>query len=180
MSYKRILSLCLLLVSFETVFAQYDPPVKNEFRGAWIATVGNLDWPGSSGWSVETQKSDLVSKLKTLKENGVNAVFFQVRTNGDALYDSNIEPWSEYLTGEEGVAPDPYWDPLTFAIDEAHKLGMELHAWLNPYRALRTVPSDFTQKAVNNMDESWYPFTQKEYDANSQTKYKGTTARDSS
>ncbi len=115
-----------------------------EFRGAWVATVANLDWPTSRTATVAAQQADLIGLLNQLKAAGTNAVLFQVRTEGDALYDSQIEPWSYYLTGVEGQAPNPYWDPLAFAVEEAHKRGMELHAWLNPYRADR-VPGLFTR-----------------------------------
>jgi len=150
------------------IFSQENVP-KYEFRGTWMATVINLDWPQAGGIPVRFQQDDLISKLNKLDKMGINIVFFQIRTEGDALYDSPIEPWSKYLTGEEGRAPDPYWDPLEFAIEEAHKRGMELHAWLNPYRAMRTIPSDFTQKALpgkateEDIDESLKPFLQKEY-----------------
>ncbi len=108
---------------------------KYEFRGAWIATVLSLDWPNTS--SSQAQQDELVSMLDDLHEAGINAVFFQVRSEADAVYQSDIEPWSHWLTGAQGTAPDPFYDPLQFAIDEAHKRGMELHAWLNPYRAAR-------------------------------------------
>jgi uncharacterized lipoprotein YddW (UPF0748 family) len=111
---------------------------KPEFRGVWVATVANLDWPTSRTASPATQRADLIDLLDKLKAAGANAIFFQVRTEGDALYPSAIEPWSTYLTGTEGVAPNPLWDPLAFAIEESHKRGMELHAWLNPYRADRS------------------------------------------
>lgn len=179
---KKICTLLLLCFSAIHLKAQEANVPKNEFRGVWMATVVNLDWPQSASWSVQMQKNDLVSKLNKLKKAGINAVFFQVRTEGDALYDSDIEPWSKYLTDKEGRAPDPYWDPLEFVIKEAHKRGMELHAWFNPYRAMRTIPNDFTQKSLsesNEIDESLKPFLEKYYDANSERKAKGTTARDS-
>lgn len=156
---------------------------KREVRGTWIATVINLDWPPSPSWTVSQKKSNLKDKLQSIKEQGINTVYFQVRTEGDALYDSEYEPWSKYLTGEEGTAPDPYWDPLQFAIEETHKLGMELHAWLNPYRAMRTIPDDFTQKTIpaedEDVDPSLLPFLQKEYSADFKEKLTGTTERDS-
>jgi uncharacterized lipoprotein YddW (UPF0748 family) len=108
-----------------------------EFRGAWIATVANLDWPASPADSPEKQQADLIRQLDQLKLTGFNAVFFQVRNECDALYDSPFEPWSHYLTGRQGRAPEPRWDPLEFAIRESHRRGMELHAWLNPYRVAR-------------------------------------------
>ena len=120
-----------------TVFAQSDAP-KREFRAAWLATVVNLDWPPSSGQTTEAQKAALVEILDGLHELNVNVVLFQVRTECDAFYNSAYEPWSYWLTGRQGEAPDPYYDPLAFAIEECRKRGMELHAWFNPYRAERS------------------------------------------
>lgn len=112
---------------------------KHEFRGAWIASVVNLDWPKTT--NVAAQQSSLIRMLDEFQESGINAVFFQIRPESDALYSSEIEPWSRWLTGQQGRAPSPLYDPLTFAIDEAHKRGMELHAWFNPYRVQRQVGS---------------------------------------
>ena len=119
------------------IVAQGDvvPAVTREFRGVWVATVENIDWPTKRGLSTEKQKAELVSIMDKAAQLHLNAIVFQVRPTCDALYDSQLEPWSEYLSGTQGQAPDPYYDPLTFAIDEAHKRGMELHAWINPYRA---------------------------------------------
>ncbi len=134
---KKSLITLFLIVFIAGAFAQ-SPLVKREFRGAWIATVLNIDWP-VFGSSTEKQKQDLINLLDNLKAAGINAVLFQVRTECDALYNSPYEPWSYHLTGAQGKAPSPYYDPLEFAIEEAHKRGMELHAWFNPYRAERTV-----------------------------------------
>lgn len=106
-----------------------------ELRGVWVATVGNLDWPSVPGLPAERQKKELVFLLDTLAALRANAVILQVRTAADALYVSALEPWSEALSGTQGVAPEPLWDPLAFAIEGAHARGMELHAWFNPYRA---------------------------------------------
>lgn len=134
--------------------AQAQSP-KHEFRGAWIATVANLDWPSCTSCSSDTQKADLISILDGLQQAGINAVVFQVRTEADALYDSPFEPWSFWLTGRQGTAPSPYYDPLAFAVDEAHRRGMELHAWINPYRADRG--SDYPKAAshVTNAHPEW-------------------------
>ena len=110
-----------------------EPP--REFRGAWIATVANIDWPSKPGLPVAQQKAELISLLDRAAQLHFNAVFFQVRPVSDALYPSAIEPWSEYLTGTQGEAPQPFYDPLAIAIAEAHKRGLELHAWFNPFRA---------------------------------------------
>lgn len=115
------------------------PPVPREFRGVWVATVGNMDWPSKPGLSTEQQKSELIAILDTVVALHMNAVVLQVRPAADALYQSSLEPWSDVLTGEMGRAPEPFYDPLAFAITEAHKRGLELHAWINPYRA--KVPS---------------------------------------
>lgn len=122
---------------------------KQEYRGAWIASVINLDWPISRIASPDNQKAQLISIFDSLKESGFNSVYLQMRTEGDALYESDYAPWSYYLTGEEGKAPDPFWDPLEFAVEEAHKRGLELHAWLNPYRAVRQLS---TAKKADTQD----------------------------
>jgi uncharacterized lipoprotein YddW (UPF0748 family) len=111
------------------------PPVAREFRGAWVASVANIDWPSRPGLSSWEQQAELIAILNRSVALNLNAVILQVRPAADALYDSRYEPWSAYLTGVEGRAPEPYYDPLTFAVDEAHKRGLELHAWFNPYRA---------------------------------------------
>jgi len=111
------------------------PDLPREFRGVWVATVANIDWPSKKGLSTEEQKAELVEILDTCVETGLNAVVFQVRPECDALYASDLEPWSEWLTGVQGQAPDPYYDPLEFAVSEAHARGLQFHAWFNPYRA---------------------------------------------
>jgi len=132
-----LLVLGTVLYAPAPVQAQQNPLSKHEFRGAWIATVVNLDWPAYPGGSSAVQQRNLTEMIDGLKKAGINAVFFQVRTESDALYASDIEPWSYWLTGEQGAAPEPFYDPLEIAIEEAHKRGMELHAWFNPYRADR-------------------------------------------
>ena len=115
--------------------ASLPPPLPREFRAAWIATVANIDWPSKKGLSVEQQKQEIVRIVERAKDLNLNALIFQVRPAADALYPSGFEPWSEYLTGEQGKAPEPLYDPLAVWIEEAHKRGIELHAWFNPYRA---------------------------------------------
>ncbi|NNE71225.1 MAG: family 10 glycosylhydrolase [Rhodothermales bacterium] len=109
------------------------PSAMREFRGAWIATVANIDWPSEAGLDTGTQQAELRHMLDQAAALGLNAVVFQVRPMADALYRSDLEPWSSYLTGQQGG--DPGYDPLAFAIEEAHGRGMELHAWFNPFRA---------------------------------------------
>ena len=106
---------------------------KREFRGAWIQCVNGQ----FQGMGKEKMQQTLTYQLDELQKDGVNVIIFQVRPECDALYASKIEPWSRFLTGKQGVAPSPYWDPLQWMIDESHKRGMELHAWINPYRRRR-------------------------------------------
>ena len=120
------------------------PPIpKQEFRGVWVATVNNLDWPSKRALSTAEQQAELIAMLDRMAATHLNAIIFHVRPNTDAFYQSDIEPWSDYLTGELGKAPEPFYDPLAFAIEEAHKRGIELHAWLNPYRSrdATTIPA---------------------------------------
>lgn len=111
------------------------PHADKEFRAAWVATVANINWPSKPGLTSKEQQREAIELLDLLKDNNFNAVIFQVRPQADALYQSDLEPWSYYLTGEQGKAPDPLYDPLHFWIEAAHDRGLELHAWLNPYRA---------------------------------------------
>ncbi|KQS88807.1 family 10 glycosylhydrolase [Chryseobacterium sp. Leaf394] len=111
------------------------PTIKREFRGAWIASVANINWPSRNNLSVDQQKAEAINMLNMLQENNFNAVIFQARPSADALYTSELEPWSYFLTGKTGEPPYPNYDPLQFWIEESHKRGMELHVWLNPYRA---------------------------------------------
>jgi uncharacterized lipoprotein YddW (UPF0748 family) len=111
------------------------PHAMREFRAAWVATVANINWPSAPGLSSADQQREAIELLDFLQQHHFNAVIFQARPQCDALYRSDLEPWSYYLTGQQGKAPDPYYDPLEFWIEEAHKRGLELHVWLNPYRA---------------------------------------------
>ena len=105
---------------------------KREMRAAWIATVENIDWPSAKGLSTEQQKAEMIEMLDQVKAYHMNTVVFQVRPDADAFYKSSLEPWSEWLSGKQGVAPDPYYDPLEFTIAECHKRGLDVHVWLNP------------------------------------------------
>lgn len=111
------------------------PPVTREFRAAWVATVKNIDWPSRPGLPVAQQQSELRGLIETAARLNLNALILQVRPSCDAFYDSPLEPWSEFLTGRQGQRPQPFWDPLEFAVAEAHARGIELHAWFNPFRA---------------------------------------------
>lgn len=110
-------------------------PLKREFRGVWIATVANIDWPSRPGLSVDQQKQELIAILTQHQQTGMNAIMLQIRPTADAFYAKSRELWSHWLMGKQGLAPAAGYDPLAFAIKEAHARGMELHAWFNPYRA---------------------------------------------
>ena len=131
------------------------PDVPREFRAAWIATVANIDWPSKPGLTTEQQKDEMLALLDLSAEMGLNAVVFQVRPHADAMYDSKIEPWSYYLTKQQGQAPEPYYDPLAFTVEEAHKRGIEVHVWFNPYRALHPAnPREKGDIAVNHVSKT--------------------------
>jgi uncharacterized lipoprotein YddW (UPF0748 family) len=142
-------------VSFALQGANYEPsrvippePAR-EFRGAWVATVANIDWPSQKALSTQEQKAELLAILDRAVQLKLNAIIFQVRPACDALYASRIEPWSEYLTGTMGKPPEPFYDPLAFVVEEAHKRGLELHAWFNPFRArLLTAKSPATPNHI--------------------------------
>lgn len=129
MRLKRLLTLSLTLALAALAINARAP--KREFRGAWLHVIGPVAY---SKMSTSQAKNYIVNQLDKLADAGCNAVIFQVRPAADALYKSDLEPWSAYLTGKRGKAPSPEWDPMEFIIDEAHKRGMEFHAWLNPYR----------------------------------------------
>ncbi len=133
----KTIKLFSILILFSTLlFAQ-----KREFRASWVTSISNLDWPSSRSLTVAQQKAELINILDELKALNMNAVLLQVRPEGDALYNSSIEPWSYWLTGTQGTSPSPLYDPLEFAIEEAHARGIELHAWLNPFRAEANIGS---------------------------------------
>ena len=127
-----------------------------EFRAAWVATVSNINWPSKPGIPVDQQKAEAIALLDLLEEHNFNAVVFQVRPQCDAMYQSELEPWSHFLTGTQSQPPDPYYDPLEFWIEQAHDRGIELHAWFNPYRAHtgRSEPSE--QSIVKRQPELVY------------------------
>lgn len=127
---------------------------KADLRGTYLTSVYNLDWPSNRAAAPAVQQAELITILDKLALSGINTVYFQVRPECDALYESAIEPWSYWLTGAQGTAPNPSWDPLTFAITECRKRGLDLHAWLNPYRAaVGTYP--LAANHVSKLHPSW-------------------------
>lgn len=146
----------LLLLFFCAANAGAQPSSTPEFRGVWIATVANIDWP-PRGATVEQQKAAFIRILDMHKRNGMNAIVMQVRPSGDAFYPSPYEPWSQWLTGVQGRAPSPFYDPMAFMIAETHKRGMEFHAWLNPYRAeFRIGQSSIASDNMLRKRPDWY------------------------
>lgn len=125
------------------------PPVPREFRAAWVATVANIDWPSQPGLPAAQQRAELHALLDRAQAIGLNALVLQVRPAADAIYPSALEPWSEYLTGASGRPPDEAWDPLAEWVDGAHRRGLELHAWFNPYRARH--PSARSEPAASHV-----------------------------
>lgn len=147
MNKSRILKVAMLAIMFlcASNFAfSASRPKKREFRGAWIQCVNGQ----FQGIGTQQMQRTLTSQLNQLQKYGVNAIIFQVRAECDALYPSKYEPWSKFLTGRQGVAPNPYWDPLQWMIDECHKRGMELHAWINPYRAKTKTTNELASNHV--------------------------------
>lgn len=149
--------LTLLVLAFGGPVAQSQPPaVSREFRAAWIATVANIDWPSKPGLSPQVQRDELTAMLDRCVALRLNAVILQVRPACDALYASQLEPWSEYLTGQMGLPPADGYDPLEFAVAQAHARGLELHAWFNPFRASHpTGKSDVHPQHVSRQHPDW-------------------------
>jgi uncharacterized lipoprotein YddW (UPF0748 family) len=128
------------------------PPAPREFRAAWVATVANIDWPSRKGLSSAQQQAEMHAILDQAVALKLNALILQVRTSADAFYPSPLEPWSEYLSGTQGLAPAPFYDPLALWIEQAHARGLELHAWFNPFRARQSKAA--SAPAANHLSQS--------------------------
>ena len=162
-NYIKSLLNSLLLISMLNInaqcltdaeFSKSNP--KRDLRGVFLASVYSLNWPTNRLATPAVQQAELITILDNLKTNGYNTVFLQVRSECDALYNSTIEPWGYYLTGTQGLAPNPLWDPLLFAITEAHKRGLDLHAWLNPYRAKTTSAYATSPNHITVTQPTWW------------------------
>ena len=150
---KLVASIFFCLYFIETANAQPE----YEFRGVWVATVSNIDWPSEKYLSPDSQRAEFTRLLDMHQRNGMNAIIAQVRPATDAFYPSQYEPWSEWLTGTQGKPPIPYYDPLQFMITETHKRGMEFHAWMNPYRAEFSVgKSPLSQTHITKLHPDWF------------------------
>ncbi len=144
---KPILSMLLITALLSTLIVHGDttPAATNEMRGMWVASVLNIDYPSKPTTNSETLKAEALNALDKAQSLGLNAVFLQVRPAADALYQTQYFPWSKYLTGSQGVAPSAGFDPLSFWVAEAHKRGIELHAWINPYRITKKTAAEPAQ-----------------------------------
>ena len=150
---KRVLSAVVLSFILLSLSAQTKP----EFRGVWIATVDNIDWPTKGDYNSNSQKASFIKMLDMHQRNGINALVVQIRPCTDAFYPSPYEPWSQWLTGVQGQPPSPYYDPLAFMISETHKRGMVFHAWMNPYRAeFNLLTSSISATHVTKVHPEWF------------------------
>ncbi len=145
MKTKHLLAAIAILLSCQCVWSAAAP--KREFRATWLATVNNIDWPRTKN-NAATQQAELTAYLDQCVAGGLNACCFQVRSLCDALYKSSYEPWAVCLTGTRGK--DPGYDPLAFAIEEAHKRGLELHVWVNPFRVTTSGSLSTSDKVYQN------------------------------
>lgn len=149
------LAVCIVFCSLFVTKTKAQPIF--EFRGVWVASVENIDWPSRKGLSVDEQKAEFIKLLDMHQRNGMNTIIVQVRPAADAFYPSQYEPWSEYLMGKQGLPPTPLYDPLDFMITETHKRGMEFHAWLNPYRAVfRVGKSSISPSHITKLHPEWF------------------------
>lgn len=168
---KKLLTAALVFVAGiligQNTFAQQSP--KREMRSVWLTTYANIDWPSVKGTSasvIAQQKADLIEYLDNHKKRNFTGVCFQVRGMSDAMYNSSYEPWSQYLTGSRGT--NPGWDPLAFAVEEAHKRGLEIYAWVNPFRFnIDNATRNTTQDKAVLAKDSWI-ISHSSYNANSQ------------
>jgi uncharacterized lipoprotein YddW (UPF0748 family) len=153
----KFFSVILLLIAYCLLPVASTSQTKPEFRGVWVATVENIDWPSRGNYNSDSQKVEFIRLLDMHQRNGMNAMIVQIRPVTDAFYPSQYEPWSEYLTGKQGQPPVPYYDPLEFMIAETHKRGMEFHAWMNPYRAVFNInKSSVADTHITKIHPEWF------------------------
>lgn len=151
---NQLFSLMLLAGFATSGYSQTYP--KREMRAVWIATVENIDWPSAKGLTTEQQKQEMIELLDQVKAYNMNTIVFQIRPDADALYYSQLEPWSEWLSGKQGIQPEPYYDPLEFTIFECRRRGLDVHVWLNPYRAIQNITKTIAASGhVANTHPEW-------------------------
>ncbi len=143
------------IVSYHSAWSQVEVP-KRETRGLWVSTIHNLDWPSSRYASPKEQQEEFVRLVNLASSCHINTLYIQVRNASDAFYESSIEPWSQWLTGKQGQVPKPFWDPLAFMLEECHKRNIELHAWINPFRAVsHTDFSSVSKQHISKKKKEW-------------------------
>ena len=147
----KLLVSCLIFLAAANAIAAEPPEPLREFRAAWVASVWNIDWPSSPNVSAKAQRAELTQILDMAAELKMNAIILQVRPESDALYASEIEPWSYWLTAKQGRPPGDGVDPLKLAVQQAHERGIELHAWFNPFRA---VANKSVARAANHVSKA--------------------------
>ena len=153
----KLLFSSLLLIAYCLLPVFLFSQTKPEFRGVWVATVDNIDWPSRGNYNSDSQKVEFIKLLDMHQRNGMNALIVQIRPVTDAFYPSQYEPWSEFLTGKQGQPPVPYYDPLEFMVAETHKRGMEFHAWMNPYRAVFNInKSSIAATHITKIHPEWF------------------------
>ncbi len=154
---KTLAQLVILFFCGSLSFSQETKNPLFEFRAVWVATVNNIDWPSSKNLSVQQQKDEFIKLADLQQKIGMNVLIVQVRSAADALFPSVYEPWSEFLTGKQGLPPTPFYDPLAFMIAETHRRNMEFHAWLNPYRAVFDIKSSSIEKYhITKQKKEWF------------------------
>ncbi len=152
---KTLVAVSILFFSFSLATGQL--AAVKEFRGVWVATVDNIDWPDAPTINSDVQKAAFIKLADMHKRNGMNTLIVQIRPSADAFFPSQYEPWSQWLTGVQGQPPFPYYDPLEFMIAETHRRGMQFHAWMNPYRAVFSVnKSSVAATHVTRLHPEWF------------------------
>jgi len=151
---KRLALIVFMAAAALPVFSQYYP--KREMRAVWIATVTNVDWPSKAGLPAEEQKREFDKLIEIVKEYNLNTIVFQIRPCADAFYQSSLEPWSKWLNGKQGEAPEPFYDPLDYAIKQCREEGIDIHVWLNPYRALLDTLQVASPDHITRQHPEWF------------------------
>lgn len=154
---KQLMLLLLYLAMMINLPAMSQTNPKREMRAIWIATVGNIDWPSAKNLTVEQQQMEFIALLEQTRLYHMNTIIFQIRPAADAFYPSKLEPWSQWLNGKQGKGPEPFYDPLEFAIKECRKRGLDIHVWLNPYRAIAdTSYKEQDSTHITRMHPEWF------------------------
>jgi uncharacterized lipoprotein YddW (UPF0748 family) len=146
----------LVFLTFHSLDTEAQAKRAREMRAVWVASVNNIDWPVSPLSSPDEQKKEAIKLLETFSEYNLNTIILQIRPAADAFYNSSIEPWSQWLTGTQGKGPEPYYDPLEFWITESRKRGFDIHAWVNPYRAITDTANETSPEHITNIHPEWF------------------------